>query len=405
MSDATSKLSRSTTNNSKTKKNSITSLHMNLKKNDFIEIDNPKDEYEEFISTKKEKNINLNKIQILKNRINNLKQQEQKNIRQIEILKEKEEKMKKIIKEKKENKKIIEDNKKKEHDKFILMKKKIQEDRQMQINNLNNSLMKRKENLYKKAKLVKNNKNEIKNKINKNNNTVLNVNKLKYEKAKTSIIFNKDKNMIIKAEKEEQKRRNRIELMNKEKLQNITLEKDIEMLEQEEEKYLDLIKQTQLLKQKLNKNSFHLNKNNKSFINKSIDIKDLQKINKKDTIRLQTNENYKNKILKINNDYPMRTFHKSIDASLTNDYSCDDKKQKLYINENVNTKNEKATIFNTINSKSCSNRNCKDNISFDKNFKNRDNSNKIYQRIKRPSLKQKIIDKILNIKINSNFEN
>ena len=211
--------------------------------------------------------------------------------------------------------------------------------------------------------------------------------------------------MIIKAEKEEQKRRNRIELMNKEKLQNITLEKDIEMLEQEEEKYLDLIKQTQLLKQKLNKNSFHLNKNNKSFINKSIDIKDLQKINKKDTIRLQTNESYKNKILKINNDYPMRTFHKSIDASLANDYSCDDKKQKLYINENVNTKNGKATIFNTINSKSCSNRNCKDNISFDKNFKNRDNSNKIYQRIKRPSLKQKIIDKILNIKINSNFEN
>ena len=177
--------------------------------------------------------------------------------------------------------------KKKEHDKFILMKKKIQEDRQMQINNLNNSLMKRKENLYKKAKLVKNNKNEIKNKINRNNNTVLNVNKLKYEKAKTSIIFNKDKNIIIKAEKEEQKRRNRIELMNKEKLQNITLEKDIEMLEQEEEKYLDLIKQTQLLKQKLNNSSFNNNYEKGTFINRNKKNKELEKFNNSNNNKLK----------------------------------------------------------------------------------------------------------------------
>ena len=377
-----------------------------LIKNDFIDIADQKDEYEEFISTKKEKNINLNKIQVLKNRINNLKQQEQKNIRQIEILKEKEEKMKKIIKEKKENKKIIEINKKKEHDKFILMKKKIQEDRQIQINNLNNSLMKRKEDLNKKAKLVKNNKNEIKNQINKNNGTVLKVNKLKYEKAKTSIIFNKDKNMIIKAEKEEKKRRNRMEMMNKEKLQNITLEKDIEMLEQQEEKYLNLIRQTQLIKQKLNKTPFNLNSNNKSYINKSIDNKDFQKIHKKNCIILQTqpNDNYKNKTIKINNNYQLRTFHNSIDENIVNDNFMNDKKQKLYINT-VNNKKEKGIIFNTIVSKSCSNRNNKENISFDKNVKNRDNSNKIDQRIKRPSLRQKIIDKIFNIKINSNFEN
>ena len=183
------------------------------------------------------------------------------------------------------------------------------------------------------------------------------------------------------------------------------------MLEQEEEKYLDLIKQTQLLKQKFNKNSFNISKNNKSNINKSVDIdkKDFQnqKINKKNLIRLKTNENCNNRKLKINN-YPMRTIHKSIDANLINDYCCNDKKTNLYIDDSINKKNEKKIIFNTISSKSCSNRNNKDKISFDQNFKNRDNSNdsnNIYQKIKRPSLKQKIIDKIFNIKINSNFEN
>ncbi len=170
----TSRFSRSTTNNSKNLKSSLASFQINLTKLDFIDKENPKNEYEDYILTKKEKNINLNKLEILKNRINNLKQQEQKNIRQIELIQEKEEKMKKIINIKKENKKIVDEYKKKEQEKFLLIKKKIQEDRQIQINNLNNTLNKRKENLYKKVKMLKNNKNEIKNKINKNNNTVLN---------------------------------------------------------------------------------------------------------------------------------------------------------------------------------------------------------------------------------------
>ena len=45
------------------------------------------------------------------------------------------------------------------------------------------------------------------------------------------------------------------------------------------------------------------------------------------------------------------------------------------------------------------------NINFDKKNKIRDNSNDIYQRIKKPNLKQKIIDKIVNIKLKSNFDN
>lgn len=403
MSEVTSsRFSRSTTNNSKNKKNSITTLQINLTKQDFIDKDNPKDEYEDYIATKKEKNTNLNKIEILKNRINNLKQQEQKNIRQIELLQEKEEKMKKIINIKKENKKIVDEYKKKEQEKFILIKKKIQEDRQLQIENLNYSLMKRKENLNKKAKMLKNNKNEIKSQINKNNNTVLNINKLKYEKAKTSLIFNKDKKMIIKAEKEEQKRRNRIDIMNKEKKQNITLEKNIELLEQEEEKYLNLIRQTQLIKQELNNSSINWNKTNKVSNNKSIDEQDreLYKTNKNKIIRLQTDENYN---YKHSNIY-MRNIHNSIDQNSINDYCSYNRKKNLYINENFYKKNEKTKLLSNIASKSCSNRTHKnDNIIFDKKNKTRDNSNNIYQRIKKPDLKQKIIDKIVNIKIRSNF--
>ena len=104
MSDlASSRLSQSTTNKSITKRHSKTSSQSNILTNEFIEYDNRRSEYENYVITKKEKNINLNKLEILRNRINNLKQQEQKNIRQIEMLQEKEEKMKKIINEKKEN--------------------------------------------------------------------------------------------------------------------------------------------------------------------------------------------------------------------------------------------------------------------------------------------------------------
>ena len=114
MSEITSsRFSRSTTNNSKNKKNSITSSHINFIAKEFVENDNHKEEYDEYILTKKERNINLNKLETLKNRINNLKQQEMKNIQQIKSLQDKEEKMKKIIKAKKENKKMIDEHKKK----------------------------------------------------------------------------------------------------------------------------------------------------------------------------------------------------------------------------------------------------------------------------------------------------
>ena len=377
MSDiASSRLSQSTTNNSMIKRHSQNSSQNNIITNLFTENDNPKNEYEDYILTKREKNNNLNKIQILRNRINNLKQQEQKNIRQIEILQEKEEKMKKIKNEKKDNKKKYEEYKKTEKEKFILIKKKIQEERQNQIDNLNNSLLKRKENLIKKKQILKQNKNEIKNKINKNNNTILNINKLKYEKAKTSLIFNKDKSKITKAEKEDEKRRNRLEIINEEKKENIYLEKNIELLEKEEEKYIDLIKQTLLIKKKLNDNFFHSNLMSKSFINKSNDNKYIQdtNINKRKLIRLQTGE-----MQKTPNNDGIRTLHKSIDI---NDYN----------NYNIN-----SIINSNIKRNSCTNRNQKNNnISYEN--KNKDKNGK------KIGLKQKILDKIVSIKLKSNLE-
>lgn len=411
MSEVTSsKLSRSTTNNSKNKKVSITSLQYNFIKND-IDKETPKDEYENFILTKKEKSINLNKIEILKNRINNLKQQEQKNIRQIEILQEKEEKMKKIINAKKENKKKLENFKKKEHDNYMLIKKRIQENRQIEIMNLNNSLMRRRETLNKKVLNLKKDKNEIKKKINTNNNAMLNLNKLKYEKARTNMVFNKDKNTIIKAEKEELKRRSRIEMMNKEKKQNISLEKNIEALEQEEEKYLDLIRQTQLIKQKFNNNSYY-NSNNKSFITKSSDNKDLKRMNKKKLLRLQTDESYKKNFFIMKNNLRIRTLHNSIDANSINNYftninnnNKNQIKNKIYINEKTDIKNENKNFYDSIFSKTCSNRiNNFESINLEKNNKTRENSNDIYQRIKKNGLRQKILDKIASIRLKTNSE-
>ena len=411
MSEVTSsKLSRSTTNNSKNKKVSITSLQYNFIKND-IDKEAPKDEYENFILTKKEKSINLNKIEILKNRINNLKQQEQKNIRQIEILQEKEEKMKKIINAKKENKKKLENFKKKEHDNYMLIKKRIQENRQIEIMNLNNSLMRRRETLNKKVLNLKKDKNEIKKKINTNNNAMLNLNKLKYEKARTNMVFNKDKNTIIKAEKEELKRRSRIEMMNKEKKQNISLEKNIEALEQEEEKYLDLIRQTQLIKQKFNNNSYY-NSNNKSFITKSSDNKELKRTNKKKLLRLQTDENYKKNFFIMKNNLRIRTLHNSIDANSINNYftninnnNKNQIKNKIYINEKTDIKNENKNFYDSIFSKTCSNRiNNFESIHLEQNNKTRENSNDIYQRIKKNGLRQKILDKIASIRLKTNSE-
>jgi len=367
MSEITSsRFSQSTENNSKNKKYSIASSQLNYIPNEF----NPKDEYQDYLYIKKEKNINLTKLELLKNRINNLKQQEQKSIKQIALLQEKEEKKKKIIKLKNENKKLLEQHKKKEMDIFMLIKRKIQEVRQSQINNMNNSVMRRNENLNKKAIKIRKNKNDIKNRINRNNNAILNMNKMKYEKAKTSSIFHKDKNMIMQAEKEELKRKKRIEMINKEKRQNVSLEKRIELLEQEEEKYLTLIKQSKLIKQKL---KFNLTNNNiisKSFMNKSVDNfnNDSNKIkqnNKKNKFRkLNTKDNFKFKNIKMNvND--KRMLHNSLDLSFIDNYY--NKMNKLYNNQ----KNEKTLFYRKLmersGSKSCTNKIWKnENISYEK---------------------------------------
>ena len=367
MSEITSsRFSQSTENNSKNKKYSIASSQLNYIPNEF----NPKDEYQDYIYIKKEKNLNLTKLELLKNRINNLKQQEQKSIKQIALLQEKEEKKKKIIKLKNENKKLLEQHKKKEMDRFMLIKRKIQEVRQSQINNLNNSVMRRNENLNKKAIKIRKNKNDIKNRINRNNNAILNMNKMKYEKAKTSSIFHKDKNMIMQAEKEELKRKKRIEMINKEKRQNVSLEKRIELLEQEEEKYLTLIKQSKLIKQKLKYNLTNNNIISKSFMNKSVDNfnNDSNKIkqnNKKNKFRkLNTKDNFKFKNIKMNvND--KRMLHNSLDLSFIDNYY--NKMNKLYNNQ----KNEKTLFYRKLmersGSKSCTNKIWKnENISYEK---------------------------------------
>ena len=352
MSEITSsRFSQSTENNSKNKKYSIASSQHNFIPNEF----SPKDEYQNYMYIKKEKNINLTKLELLKNRINNLKQQEQKSMRQIALLQEKEEKKKNIIKLKNENKKMVEQHRKKEFDRFMLIKKKIQEVRQAEINNMNNSVLKRMENLNKKAIKIKKSKNEIKNRINRNNNIILNKNRMKYERAKTSSIFHKDKNMIMQAEKEELKRKKRIEMINKEKRQNVSLEKRIELLEHEEEKYLSLIKQSKLIKQKL---KYSLTNNNSNKIKEN---------NKKDKFRkLNTKDNFKFKNIKMNvsiND--RRMLHNSLDLSFIDNYY--NKMNKLYNNQ----KNEKNLFYQKLMeknvSKSCSNKIWKnEDISYEK---------------------------------------
>ena len=376
MSEITSsRFSQSTENNSKNKKYSIASSQHNFIPNEF----SPKDEYQNYMYIKKEKNINLTKLELLKNRINNLKQQEQKSMRQIALLQEKEEKKKNIIKLKNENKKMVEQHRKKELDRFMLIKKKIQEVRQAEINNMNNSVLKRIENLNKKAIKIKKSKNDIKNRINRNNNIILNKNRMKYERAKTSSIFHKDKNMIMQAEKEELKRKKRIEMINKEKRQNVSLEKRIELLEQEEEKYLSLIKQSKLIKQKLKYSLTNNNIAGKSFINKSVDNfnndNKIKENNKKYKFRkLNTKDNYKVKNIKMNvsiND--RRMLHNSLDLSFIDNYY--NKMNKLYNNQ----KNEKNLFYQKLMeknvSKSCSNKIWKnENISFEKR-KEKDYSN------------------------------
>jgi hypothetical protein len=376
MSEITSsRFSQSTENNSKNKKYSIASSQLNFIPNEFT----PKDEYQNYMYIKKEKNINLTKLELLKNRINNLKQQEQKSMRQIALLQEKEEKKKNIIKLKNENKKMVEQHRKKELDRFMLIKKKIQEVRQAEINNMNNSILKRIENLNKKAIKIKKSKNDIKNRINLNNNIILNKNRMKYERAKTSSIFHKDKNMIMQAEKEELKRKKRIEMINKEKRQNVSLEKRIELLEQEEEKYLSLIKQSKLIKQKLKYSLTNNNIMGKSLINKSVDnfsndnkIKENSK--KYKFKKLNTKDNYKVKNIKMNvNNNDRRMLHNSLDLSFIDNYY--NKMNKLYNNQ----KNEKNLFYQKLMeknvSKSCSNKIWKnENISFEKR-KEKDYSN------------------------------
>ena len=155
---------------------------------------------------------------------------------------------------------------------------------------------------------------------------------------------------------------------------------------------MDLIKQTLLIKQKLNNNSFHSNLMSKSFLNKSNDNKYLQdtNINKRKLIRLQTGE-----MQKTPNNDGIRTLNKSIDVNDYNNYKNYNK--TLYLSENQKYKNINSIINNNFKRKSCSNRNQNNNnISYE-------NKN-IEKNGKKIGLKQKILDKIVSIKLKSSLE-
>jgi hypothetical protein len=119
---------------------------------------------------------------------------------------------------------------------------------------------------------------------------------------------------------------------------------------------------------------------------------------------LKTDENYNNNnnILKPNKN-KMRTIHNSIDLNSINNY-CYNDKQKYNLNKNMSKKLMNRKLIDVLESKSCSNRICKNNsLSFEKN-KDRDNSNDICLAQKKKEVKQKLLDGIAKVNLSSNFD-
>lgn len=254
MSDKNSNnLSQSTSinSNSKLTKSEISKDTNNFSFLDYTDdLEDKNNNYSNYIAIKKTKYTNLNKLELLKNRINNLHQQEIKNINYIESLIKKENKISKIKKEKNEDKKKLNEFKKQEIQKQNLMREKIRKEKVKKNLDDENNKIRKNEELQNKINEIKVNKLEIKNKINNNKAFQNKQKKLMYEKANTMKIFQKDQSKIGKAEKEDQKRKLREMIIKKEEKFNKTIENNIELLEQEEEQCLFNIRQTQILRNK-----------------------------------------------------------------------------------------------------------------------------------------------------------
>jgi uncharacterized protein (UPF0335 family) len=113
----------------------------------------------------------------------------------------------------------------------------------------------------------------------------------------------------------------------------------------------------------------------------------------------------------MKNNLRIRTLHNSIDANSINNYfninnnNKNQIKNKIYNNEKTDIKNENKNFYDSIFSKTCSNRiNNFESINLEQNNKTRENSNDIYQRIKKNGLRQKILDKIASIRLKTNSE-
>ena len=127
------------------KRNNNNKIALNLFQGDINDY-NENDEYEDIL-TKRGKVKDRNKIEYFKNYINNFKETKFKTARPIEIFRKKEDKKQKeinaeninIIKENIQNNQEISNN-----NKFNLIKEKFQQERQNQIENINNNIAKKK---------------------------------------------------------------------------------------------------------------------------------------------------------------------------------------------------------------------------------------------------------------------
>ena len=320
-------------------RNNNNKIALNLFQGDINDY-NENDEYEDML-TKRGKVKDKNKIEYFKNYINNFKETKFKTARPIEIFRKKEEKKQKeikveninIIKENIHNNQDINDN----SNKFNLIKEKFQEERQNQIENINNNniIKKKNENNNQKSNKSKKTMQEINDKIIKNNEVILN--KIKKNKNVTKIM-----------EKEKEKIKKKImKLKEKEQPKNLSTGKALELLDKDNEKFLKLIKAKKMrktIKKQLNK-SFNNSYNKKKFFNELIEIKEFSAI-----IKTDTNENTKRQIKSIRNKLHMKII-------CSNDKYINNKLEKEIFNKKRHNSNKIAKYL----SKSCSNKS-KNNI-------------------------------------------
>ena len=308
-------------------------IALNLFQGEIDDYDcNENDEYEDIL-TKRGKVKNKSKIEYFKNYINNFKETKFKTARPFEIFRKKEDKKQKEIPE--ENLNIKKGNIQKNQEntnnsRFNLIKEKFREERQEQMENLNDNII-NKGNEIKNANLDKrkNNRKGINDKIIKNNEVLLN--KIKKNKNVTKIV-----------EKEKEKIKKKImNFKEKAKPNNLSTGKALELLDKDNEKFFKLIKAKKMrktLKKKLNKsfnNSYHKEK----FFFNGVEISRNTPI-----IKTDSNENTKRKMKNIRNKLQMKII-----------YANDNHINNIIEKEMFNKKRINSNKVSKYLSKSCSN--------------------------------------------------